>query len=851
MQLRLVLATVVLSCAAEAPNRAPVIDPIAPITAQVGETIELVVPARDPDGDRLSVAVNPVPLTAELVPDGPNTRFVWAPLISDTGPSGKVHQLTFSADDGRGGLATRQLNVTVLPQSGAPEFLGPEGYVLNLSVDDDLSFLVVVKDDDTKEVAITATSDPIPGARFTQLDGKSASFYWKPSELQAKEREYYQLVVEADDGVHPKVVREISLLLMNADEQKNCAGTPPTFEPCDEPSCLPVGDLDGSGALAFRLYATDVESRIRELTLHYATNNPLDASSYDGNTVALDQCSPDSDPGCPSNPKNRYFIGILASPAVNATEPLLLHYYVTAVDDDDVKSTSCDHTTRFPKVGHHTVALYPKQWTGTCKDDAYESTGLEDAPVIPVRSEIDSGVTYDLRFCVDDGEDLYRVDAPPGATVTVQVIHERRHGALEVTLLDELGAVVPALTNAGDRVAARVLGPVYAQVVAPPGEKSGDQSYAVVATRAVGDCPNDASEPNDGVDEAIFVQRSVPRDVTICAADHDSVLVSAGDDESIVVGLAFQHAFGDLDMVLRAPSGEVVAHSSSAENDERIVWHVDDAGSYVVTVLGYHGAANTGRLTIDVVETATMCFEDQFTPNANAKAARLLPENTYTDLLVCPNAEDWFRIDLNEGERLTVQAAAYQPKDAPLDLQIFDDPAGLHIAGEAVASNSPQTRQWGVTAASEGSFRFRVRNNGPYTAIYDLAFWVADAGGPGQCLDDRFSPLDTADNALEVDHSLGFLTRLKVCPGGEDWFKLSAAAYEELYVYVFGFSDEAPLIAELYTKNTGSLQKIADGIPGSNGVEVRFLPEENLEVFLRVLGAPGQIHHYDLVFGLD
>jgi hypothetical protein len=29
------------------------------------------------------------------------------------------------------------------------------------------------------------------------------------------------------------------------------------------------------------------------------------------------------------------------------------------------------------------------------------------------------------------------------------------------------------------------------------------------------------------------------------------------------------------------------------------------------------------------------------------------------------------------------------------------------------------------------------------------------------------------------------------------------------------------------------------------------MPEENVDLFIRVLGAPGETHHYDLVFGSD
>ena len=174
-------------------NRQPTLDPIAPVTVIVGQTLTLPITARDPDGDPIRVSVSPLPLTASMETIDGIVHFVWAPLVSDTGPSGRVHDLTFAVDDGRGGRATRTVSILVSPQLGSPVFLGPKGYVLNLSEDDDISFTVEVKDDDSSEVALRVLSQPIEGAKFIQLDGKRASFYWRPSEEQRDNANYWQL----------------------------------------------------------------------------------------------------------------------------------------------------------------------------------------------------------------------------------------------------------------------------------------------------------------------------------------------------------------------------------------------------------------------------------------------------------------------------------------------------------------------------------------------------------------------------------------------------------------------------------------------------------------------------------
>ena len=163
--------------------------------------------------------------------------------------------------------------------------------------------------------------------------------------------------------------------------------------------------------------------------------------------------------------------------------------------------------------------------------------------------------------------------------------------------------------------------------------------------------------------------------------------------------------------------------------------------------------------------------------------------------------------------------------------------------------DDPYLVAWEATADTAGPLHWRLTTSSDVTTFYTMAFTVADP--PGPCQDDRFSPSNSATSAVDIYEDDGFVTRLKVCPGGEDWFRIQGGAFEELFVYVFGFGDEAPLVAELYRYEGTDLVKLADGLTSSDGVELRYLPEENTEFYIRVLGQPGEIHHYDLVIGLE
>lgn len=834
-------------CATE--NHQPSIAPIGEQTIRVGEELELVVLVGDDDGDPLELTATPMPVSARWEKnDLGEDVFIWGPLVSETSPTGLTQLIRFTVTDGKGGKADRLVKFEILPQEGigAPIFSGPQGYVLNLSEDSDLAFVVTVKDDDSADVALNATQG-IPGAKFQKLDAKSASFYWKPTEEQRKSGNYWQLVVSAEDGVHPPVSTEISILLMNADAGKDCAGSAPVLKH------TPLGDLKQAGALAFRVDGVDSESALREVIVHYATNNPLDPSAYENHTIELASCDPSLDVGCPQEQKDRYFIGLVASPAANATEPQFFHYFITGVDNDDVKGTLCDQVTRLPKAGHYTTALYPKGYTGGCKDDAREPNDNLDTA-----SLLDAGLTWDLRLCGDSGAtDWFRIDVTPGTVLSVEAEHDPQHGALALSMHDGAGTQIyppPGNPPIEYAVLTPSFSPVFAKVYVPEGQKVEDQTYNLVVTRTQGNCPNDSREPNELPDQAVLVG-SGDHEVVICPGDRDWLKVSAGPTESIVLDLSFQHGFGDLDLRLYDNGGEnVLAVSETATNDERIVYSSTKDDTYYIEMRGYQGQLNSADLDIQVVPTVNLCVEDYFSPNHGAAVSTLLPENIYYNLFICAQKEDWYRIDVNAGETLTVFGIPAFVDAGALDVAAFSDEEGKVIIGSAQAGPEPDIVAWTATRPDAGPLRFRIRTPGQATVPYNLAFGVQDA--PGPCEDDRFTPTGTSDTALQVSSGLDFVTRLKICPGGEDWFRFDGKALQTLFVYVFGFPNEAPLAAELYRLEDGEpgeqvLAKVVDGISTSNGVEIKHLPDDNGDFLVRVIGAPGEIHHYDLVLGSE
>ena len=297
---------------------------------------------------------------------------------------------------------------------------------------------------------------------------------------------------------------------------------------------------------------------------------------------------------------------------------------------------------------------------------------------------------------------------------------------------------------------------------------------------------------------------------------------------------------------MRSDGETLLASSETASSDERVLFNATENTTVYIEVRGFHGNINTGNLNLVVTPTSSLCFEDTFSPNHNIDAALLLPENAYGPLQICANKEDWFRLDVNAGEEVGVYAVPSQVMGGLIDLQVFHDKNGLLPVGQtekqldAVLNTSTRTEA--------GTIWWRVKTSGIFTFGYYIQFWAIDPGGP--CLEDRYFPNTTPKSALQVPNELGFVTRLKMCAGNDDWFKIKSKAFEELFVYVFGFSDEIPqLQATLYKYQGENLVLVDVGQPTTSGVELITLPEANEDYYIKVEG-PGNItYHYDLVIG--
>lgn len=754
-------------------NTAPSLALVLDQQVVVGETLRLVLSANDPDGDRLDFSVGGLPKTAQVTPRAANEAVVvWSPLITDTQPGGRRYEVDVTVDDSRGGSSRQSIGVVVYPTFGIPAFTLPAGVVLNLGQQDDLELLIEVKDDDSTEVTIDLLEAPTD-AKLQRADKKVAHFFWRPDDEQRKVA-VHRAIFSARDESHEPVTHVLTIVLLNAEKQSGCEGGPPTVahsQPSDQ------NMASGGGALELSASASDAQSQVQSLTLHWTRSDPNGTYA----AAVFERVSTNS-------PDWRVVLdgGVLGGIPGAGT---LVHYYLTATDNDDPTGVACDQSTRYPKTGFFTAALYP---SGTSFDTCVDDLGEPDDDPAQAPS-LKPGIYAGRRLC-GDARDLAAVDAPAGTTVVAAITWSAAEGDPSLALIDESGTTLATGNLAGpgrlqlvhDRSDERA---IWLEVIGSPGMRA---SYAIELTVEATRCEDDGAEPDSSPGQARPLSFGVAANQKVCAGDSDFFRIGVSGGQRVHLGAAFDHRYGDLDMELRAADGvTVLATAASEKSLEEIEWTAESTGDLVVRIYGVEGANNSYTLTVDEAANAG-CQSDGLGDNASAAGAAVLYQGVYEGFHVCSDASDWFAVDLNGGETFTVLALG--SGDDRVSLRAYRDPgAGPIASGEPDGDGFVE-----LSVIAEGPERlyYEVSSQSP-SATYDILQEVVDP--PGDCRPDRLEP-----NAVgaPVPIGEGVHTWLRSCGSfDDDAYALEIPAFTNLIAFTVHATGTAYTDLELLGSN--------------------------------------------------
>lgn len=326
-----------------------------------------------------------------------------------------------------------------------------------------------------------------------------------------------------------------------------------------------------------------------------------------------------------------------------------------------------------------------------CADDASEPDSSAASAVART-----AGV-HVLHRCAYDA-DWSRFYLQAGADVTVTLAQDDPSGELLLRLLAPGGTEIAMAESAGGFASITetvAIAGVYLAVV------EGDSDFETGYALTIGaDCVDDPDEPDSPAPLGRPSWPGLLRSRMLCAADEDRYLVSMQSGESVQADLAFDPAFGDLDLELLDPAGLVVASSLGTGGTEMVSFVTVDEGIHVVRVFG---KTPTDRNVYDLTLSATGCVDDAFENDDDAGTARLVSAGEVVRGIACGMDEDWLSFEIGT-RRLVRLQLSHDPLAGNLDLELWTE-AGRLVARSVRSGGSEDITSERLTA---GPYRARI-----------------------------------------------------------------------------------------------------------------------------------------------
>jgi hypothetical protein len=616
------LATLVACGGGNAPELSGLSDQVA----QVGTEFKLDLNGTDPDGDRLQYDFKAADLDGvkdrALVTVSPSGAgvFRWTPVASDVGQ----HAFDFIVSDGNNDTTvTITIDVkSAIGSATSPIFRQPlgTGTTIELGKAQCADLNIVVEDQDTAQLEIKQEEPLIDGAMLTQEDGQTAKWKWCPSRAQEGDNRY-TLVLSADDSENPKTIKNYLIVLRGQGGNTNCPGGAPAISHTatnattrlDLKPTATITDDKGlkDAPLFYYSFTNPGATQVNLSTMTQLTTTKMSGSNTNGTWA----------PALP-NP--------VANAAAGTTKTI---YYVFVADDDDDTMGTCDHSTT-SQVYSMTVTAGGSTTTGVCQACSADSQCGTGGECVYMGSMGDS---YCLQACGGGCPTGYTCSASPIWSVDGAMANQcvPQSGSCQAPT----GACEDDTWEENDSRSAASANPTL-----PAGLE-----FAVA-------CPS-ATSPTTRTDDDWYK--------VVLTADSRVNLEIAGDGAS------------DLDLHLYHSDGTVVSASTTYSSDENINTCLK-AATYYVKINGYGGARS--EYLFDYTKTAescdTTCTDDSAEDDDTYSQARTAsyPTHTASAQKICKNDDDWYKVRLYEGEKLTMDMTFTQTTyTQDLDFHLYKD----------------------------------------------------------------------------------------------------------------------------------------------------------------------------------
>jgi hypothetical protein len=227
--------------------------------------------------------------------------------------------------------------------------------------------------------------------------------------------------------------------------------------------------------------------------------------------------------------------------------------------------------------------------------------------------------------------------------------------------------------------------------------------------------------------------------------------------------------------------------------------------------------------------------------NDNAGTARLLEVASgpdYQELKMCPGELDWYKIEIEAGTYLTIDAR-FSHDDGDLDLQLYLED-GVTLVDESRSTNDNERVE--IEAGTSLTVLLRVFYAVPQINPTDYRLIVARDSAE-LCPDDQNEPDDSPELAARLESDSAYFGRL--CSADPDWYRLVNVAPATRIRITLDFTDNlGDLDLELY--RAGDPTPLLSSRSLDDDEEIIYDASFGGDYFIRVVGSAADTNVYTI-----
>ncbi len=238
---------------------------------------------------------------------------------------------------------------------------------------------------------------------------------------------------------------------------------------------------------------------------------------------------------------------------------------------------------------------------------------------------------------------------------------------------------------------------------------------------------------------------------------------SADTGKVIEVSLTYDASVADLDLALKNATGNTLMTSSRVVNDdggdggeEKIIYGVDASSDFLLQVRGSIAEDNVDYdLSIDVRDPRGNCDGDSQEPNDSIddlQGSSGLDADTTYDLDVCGSDKDFFKIEAEANQIVSVVTEDTPPRLGEIDLVLYDSEKSV------IAEDSDRVRTSGDQGGGKHKLEFTTRDAGTYyveirvvQGVGKVDYKLQWTQSANQCADDYETNDTCPDEAFQLD----------------------------------------------------------------------------------------------------